>query len=490
VYGLDKQFSLPRSQPEMQGIASDGIKAFIESIEANHLELHSFMLLRHGYVVAEGWWDPYTAKLPHMLFSLSKSFTSTAIGLAVAEGILTLDDQVISFFPDEVPSEITANLAAMQIRHLLMMGTGHAVDTMDFLWKQEEGNWVRAFFDVPVEYAPGTHFVYNTGATYMLSAILQKASNQRLLDYLKPRLLEPLNILNATWAMCPRGIHTGGFGLNITTEDIAKFGQLYLQKGIWNGEQLLPAAWVEEATSKQISNGEGGASDWTQGYGYQFWRSQHEAYRGDGAFGQYCIVLPEQDAIIAITSGLNDMQAVLNEVWNILLPAMKSEALALNEFAAASLQAVLNNLKLVPPQLQHESAREAALSGQIYSLEVNKKQAQTFSIRFEANEAAAVFSTPYGESIIRLGRGEWLAGASRVNEAMEEHKFSSFIYSSFTWRDDATLEITVRYIETPFYHTMVCRFEGEDILLERSINVSLGPTELEQIRGKLVRSSD
>jgi CubicO group peptidase (beta-lactamase class C family) len=241
---MTTQLSLPRSQPELQGITSNAILAFIEAVEEQQLELHSFMLLRHGHVVAEGWWNPYKAELPHMMFSLSKSFTSTAIGLAVAEGILTLDDQVISYFPEDVPSEISENLAAMQIRHLLMMGTGHDIDTTDSFWVQPEGNWAKAFFSIPVEHKPGMHFLYNTGATYLLSEILQKASGQKLLDYLQPRLLEPLGIVDAAWTECPRGINTGGFGLSVKTEDIAKFGQLYLQKGIWNGVKILSEATI------------------------------------------------------------------------------------------------------------------------------------------------------------------------------------------------------------------------------------------------------
>jgi hypothetical protein len=270
----------------------------------------------------------------------------------------------------------------------------------------------------------------------------------------------------------------------VTTEDIAKFGQLYLQKGIWNGDQLLPLGWVEEATSKQISNGEGGANDWTQGYGYQFWRSQYGAYRGDGAFGQYCIVMPEQDVVIAITSGLSDMQIVLNEVWDILLPAMKSDTLVRNESAAASLQAELSGLKLVPPQLLLESPRETWLSNQTFSLEENMEQCESFSIRFEANKASAVFITNNGEHTIQLGRGFWVAGTTSLMQGIEQH-----VVSSFTWKDENAVELTLRFVETPFSQTILFRVEGDEILLERTTNVSFGPTQPAQVRGRLVVSN-
>ena len=170
---------LPRSTPEAQGIASTAVSMFIEQAEKNIDALHSLMLLRHGQVVAEGWWAPYAPERPHMLFSLSKSFTSTAVGLAVAEGRLTVDDPVLSFFPEDAPAKVSANLAAMRVRHLLSMSTGHAEDTTGYFWRSRDKTWVRAFLARPVKYEPGTHFLYNTGATYMLSAIVQKLTGKR-----------------------------------------------------------------------------------------------------------------------------------------------------------------------------------------------------------------------------------------------------------------------------------------------------------------------
>ena len=157
----------------------------------------------------------------------------------------------------------------------------------------------------------------------MLSAIVQKVTGETVFNYLRPRLFDPLGIENPTWDASPQGITFGGVGLNIRTEDIARFGQLYLQKGQWNGKQLLPASWVETATARQTSNGSDPTSDWDQGYGYQFWRCRHGFYRGDGAFGQYCIVMPDQDAVVAITSGTRNMPAIMNLVWDKLLPAMQ-----------------------------------------------------------------------------------------------------------------------------------------------------------------------
>ena len=331
---------LPRSSPESQGVSSRAIREFIETANLKIDTLHSFMLVRHGHVVAEGWWKPESPDKPHVLHSLSKSFCSTAVGLAVAEGKLSIDDHVLKFFPDEAPEKPSDKLKQMRVRDLLTMSTGH--DTEPKLTADE--SWVKSFLAHPVPHKPGAHFQYNTPATYMQSAIVQKVTGKTVLEYLKPKLFEPLGIENPEWMSSPQGISAGGFGLKVRTEDIAKFGQLYLQKGMWNGKPLIPASWVEQATAKQVSNGSDPARDWDQGYGFQFWRCRHGAYRGDGAFGQFCIVLPEQDAVIAITADTKDMQAELNVVWDKLLPAFHYTSLPANAEEEAKLKSLLENL--------------------------------------------------------------------------------------------------------------------------------------------------
>ena len=303
------------------------------------------------------------------MYSLSKSFTSTAVGLAIAEGKLSLDDEVLKFFPEDAPPEPSNNLKAMRVSDLLRMSTGQQSEPP----RTPDQPWTKTFLAQPVPFKPGTHFLYNTSATYMLSAIVQKATGMTVLDYLRPRLFEPLGIEHPTWETSPQGISAGGFGLSIRTEDIARFGQLYLQKGKWQGKQLVPEAWVEAATARQTSNGSNPKSDWDQGYGYQFWRCRHGAYRGDGAFGQYCIVLPEQDAVIAITSGVKDMQAVLNLVWDKLLPAMKPSPLAADDEAAKKLAADAEGAVAASPGRLRPRPR--TVSGKKYVFPANDAQA-------------------------------------------------------------------------------------------------------------------
>ena len=335
---------LPRATPESQGVSSASVRAFVEAADSGVDTMHSFILIRHGKVIAEAWWKPQTQETPHVMHSLSKSFTSTAVGLAVAEGKLSIDDLVLKFFPEEAPAKPSKNLQSMRIRDLLMMSTGHQTEPK---FTPDEP-WVKTFLNHPVEFKPGTHFLYNSPGTYMCSAIVQKATGQTVLDYLKPRLFEPLGIENPTWLTSPQGVSTGGWGLMIRTEDVAKFGLLYLQKGKWGGKQLVPEKWVEMATARQTSNGSDPTRDWDQGYGFQFWRCRHGAFRGDGAFGQFCVVMPEQDAVIAITADTKDMQAELNVVWDKLLPAMGKDPLPENPEEQAKLRNVISKLAVRP----------------------------------------------------------------------------------------------------------------------------------------------
>lgn len=258
-----------RVSPESQGIDSQAIIDFIQAANACDYEWHSFMMLRHGKIVADGWWDPYKPEYVHTLYSLSKSFTSTAVGFAREEGKLNLEDKVVSFFPDLGKKHPDPNLQMMTIRHLLTMNTGHEADSFTRIRQTYDKPWVPVFFEEPVEYVPGTKFLYDTGATFMLSAIVQKQVGMPLDVYLKPRLFDTLGIRNYDWIKSPEGICAGGFGLRVNTEAIARFGQTYLNGGKWKGKQVVPASWVEEATEKHTDSNPGD-SEWSNGYGYQF----------------------------------------------------------------------------------------------------------------------------------------------------------------------------------------------------------------------------
>lgn len=493
---------LPRCLPEEAGVDPAGILAFVEATDRISARdaggngksdrtppgLHSLMLLRHGKVVAEGWWHPYAARHPHMLYSLSKSFTSTAVGLAISDGLLSTEDTVTSFFPDRAPAAISDNLAAMKVRHLLTMSAGHERDATGPTVIAPDGDWARAFLGLPVPKEPGSLFVYNSAATYMLSAIVQKRTGKTVLDFLTPRLFRPLGFDHPTWATCPKGINTGGWGLSIRTEEIARFGQLYLQGGMWKGARLLPEAWVAEATTKKIANGNDPNSDWAQGYCYQFWRCRHGAFRGDGAFGQYCVVMPEQDAVVAITSGLGDMQSVLNLVWEYLLPAMHPDSSAAKGESPsdAALRARLRGLALPAPTGSSRSDTAARVSGKVYQFGENPQKIERLSITFAGGEAQLVLLDGKGERTVRCGTSKWLETRAPIGRelSMLSDQPAARAAAQGAWTDPETFRMRLCFYESPFVQTLTLKFKENSVEFIADANV--GPPPAPPVTGRAV----
>jgi CubicO group peptidase (beta-lactamase class C family) len=468
-----RSFKLPRSLPEAQGVSPSGLLNFINAVEKSKLNVHSVMVLRHGQVVAEGWWAPYAPQLKHTLYSLSKSFTSTAVGMAVAEGKLTVEDKVVKFFPSELPATVSENLAAMRVKDLLTMSTGHDKDSTPAVRGNDNKEWVKAFLAQPVEHKPGTHFVYNSGATYMLSAIVQKLTGQTVLAYLKPRLFDPLGIEGADWEVDPKGVNTGGWGLRVRTEDIAKFGQLYLQKGMWNGKRLLPESWINDATQKQVQSAGGKRkaeeNDWLQGYGYQFWRCRNDAYRGDGAYGQYCIVIPKQDMVVAITSETSDMQAILDEVWNNILPAVQKRGTS-DKTAQTELKQKLTSLTLPPPIMQSTSPVAAQISGKVFSIDDNPSKVKSAVLTFGKDGCIFKLQDDKGDHQVTCGINRWVDGETtfptmplKLVATPVPGETKTKVAGSGTWSDPNTFVMTWRFIETAHYDTITCRYGTDDV---------------------------
>lgn len=325
---------LPRAEtPDSVAVAMEG---FFRQAAQDSMDIHSVMIVKDGQVIYSHWQSQGADSVPHVLHSVSKTFTATAVGLAISEGKMALTDKVVSFFPDRLPKEQSDNLKAMTVRDLLTMSCGHDVEPSFRNAKDGEQDWVTAFLAHPVVHEPGTFYLYNSLGTYMLSAIVQQVTGEKIVDYLTPRLFEPLHIDKPKWEESPQGINCGGWGLWLKTEDLAKMGQLLLQKGEWNGQQLIPAEWVAEMSKKQVESINPGTrmeeaegkgmtketSDWMQGYGYQMWRCRPGCFRADGARGQYIIVVPDKNAVIAITSDVEDLQGELNLVWERILPIL------------------------------------------------------------------------------------------------------------------------------------------------------------------------
>ncbi|MCP2266371.1 serine hydrolase domain-containing protein [Promicromonospora thailandica] len=458
---------LPRSTPRAEGVDPAAVRRLVDRLDGLE-DVHSLLVVRHGNVIAEGWWHPHTADRPHTMFSVSKSFTSTAVGLAVDEGLLSLDDRVVDLLPDDVPADPGEHLRAMRVRHLLTMTTGHSASTMEGIDRTISlpgARWARSILAQPVDHEPGTHFVYNTGATYLLSAILHRLTGERLLDYLTPRLLAPLGITHAEWEQDPDGIDTGGFGLSITTEEMAAFGQLYLQGGRWAGEQLVPAQWVAAATAAQVPNGPHDWPEWNQGYGYQFWQCRYGAYRADGAFGQYIVVWPEKDLVITMTSGLTDLQSVLDAVWETLLPDDAWTA----EEPGVEPEPGPFELALRPPAGAAESPVESTVAGVTFDLAANERDVSALALG-RADDGRLELTVTIGglDHFVRFGHDAWSSGTCTLQGAPAD------VATSAAWADESTLRGRMIFVGTPFEWHLELRFAGDGVTVTIDRNVSFG----------------
>jgi CubicO group peptidase (beta-lactamase class C family) len=313
------------TSPAAAGVRAAGIAAFLDAVEGDdRIEPHGLIIQRHGRRIAEGYWAPHSADRRRLVYSLSKSFTGTALGLQLGEGRLSLDDLVSDHLPEFFDDETPDATRRMRIRHIASMASGHSAETLLDAYTADPDDPVRGFLRVPPDAEPGTVFAYNQPPVLTLARILQRLAGERLVDYLRPRVLDPIGAGDLRWRQLPEGFDMGFSGVFTTLDTVARLGQLHLDDGTWNGERILPAGWVGQASAVQTPNGDWDQVDWQQGYGFQFWNSRH-GYRGDGAFGQFMVILPEHDVVVAMFSCTDEMQTVLDAMWEHLLPAFGDE---------------------------------------------------------------------------------------------------------------------------------------------------------------------
>lgn len=331
--------SLPRgTADDFTRYKEAGDKVFEDTWSEACNELHSLMVVKDGEVVYENYAPAHSADELHIMWSVSKTFTATAIGFAVQDGLVSLDDKVVDYFPEELPSERHEWLNEMTLHDLLIMSSGLRYDHIGRAAGGQQFDWVRETLSAPFDFRPGTMYHYNSMNTYLLSVIVSRVTGMKIADYLDRKLFTPLGIKNYHWTESPQGYNSGGWGLHISTESLAKMGQFMLQRGCWNGKQLLFEEWFDEAMSPQIMQYEGRIADpaelqrfkesmardqWHQGYGYQMWCCIDGAYRLDGAWSQLCIIFPEHNAVVAATSHAGNGATILNSIWTNILPLLK-----------------------------------------------------------------------------------------------------------------------------------------------------------------------
>lgn len=318
--------SVPTSTPSAQGVPPDRLGAFLDALEADpQIEPHGLIIQRHGHRILEAHWAPHRPGQIRHVYSLSKTFTGTALGLLLEDGRLGLDDLAADHYP-ELLAGADDRTRRIRIRHLASMSSGHDRELLIEAMALEPDDLVAGFFRIPPDHEPGSYFAYSQPPVLALATLLQRLSGARMVDYLRPRVFDPLSLGEVRWEQYRPGVDLGFAGLYTSLDAAARLGQLYLDDGLWDGRRLLPEGWVSEASKVQVTNPMRTEPDWRQGYGLLIWRCQH-GYRGDGAFGQYMVVLPEQDMVIAFFSATEPMQPVLDHIWEILLPSLRDTAI-------------------------------------------------------------------------------------------------------------------------------------------------------------------
>jgi len=464
---------LPRSTPVLEGVSTQAVINMMDSLMAlPDCEIHHVMVLRHGRVIAEVHPAPFRAEDSHTLYSASKTFTSLAVGIAIDENLLRLNDRVVTFFPDKRPDTVSDNLAAMTVRDLLMMAAGIKPDwTMRNL---EGADWIKEWLAKPCDEAPGTHFQYDSMCTFMLSAIVQRVTGRTLLDYLNQKLFAPMHITQADWEMSPDGISTGGWGLRVQAETMAKLGLLLMNKGRWHGQQLVSEAYLEEACSPLIYYKDrketDAPTDGNQGYGFQIWQCKWPgAIRADGAFGQYSVVVPQEELVVVILGVIPNGHPELACIWNQLMPGIKSNGPLQPE---KKLQARLNQLcataSLPLPQGKQMNRQ---IAGLVMQLDTNQHGYERLtitnsgSLRITYSDGAVdCLSSGYGQWRYTDMRGFPPYSISAVNR-MRDLRHDFVAASAYAWTTPTTLEVRVHYVNWISGTTFTFDFEKNEVTM-------------------------
>ena len=432
-----KSTAFMRSTPEAEGLSSSAVERLYRELNARQAGVapHELMLLINGKVVSEGYWAPYSAKRPYMLYSMSKSFMGTAVGIAVDEGLLSLDESLTDIFPELTPSTYLRQHKIAAVRQLLTMQSGNRFNEVGSMLDE---NWVKMFMESQPKFEPGTAFEYNSMNTYMLAAILNRRTGMPLTEYLRTRLFEPLGIGDAAWERCPQGIEKGGWGLYLRLEDAAKLGQLYLQGGVWEGRRLVSEDWIRAATSKQTDTFPGDASG---GYGYQVWVNRDGSFQFNGAFGQYVMIFPERNAVVAMYSGCADLFArgdLMRFVHATLFGGF-SKPLPENLDALEALREIEKSLTLAFPDSLSEAGNDAAAFDELAAL-LDKKE-----FRMEQNPSGLF------PLAIQCVQGNFSAGTELVRFIKRGDRLFITFYE---YNERNTLMVDKSGAWTPFFAAM------------------------------------
>lgn len=455
---MNKSNILERVRPESVGIAPEALTAFIDSVYDNKINLHGFMLLRHGKVAAEGYFKPFDEKLLHNIYSVSKSITSAAVGIAIGEGLMKLEDRIVDFFPEKVKGDVHPYTKMMTVEHLLMMASVHPKST-----DNKVDNWIEVFLNTPPTKIPGTIFAYDTTGTNTLCAIVQKLAGTTLKEYLKPRLFDPIGMGEIIWESSPKGVNNGGGGIKATVEDMARFGQLYLQKGFWNGKRIIPEGWVETSTRRHIDNSNAKYMiDGKKGYGFKFWMGRNNSYCAFGMGGQFIVVIPDKDVVFVTTANAllhkDGQLPILDSMWKNIYPAINDDEIAGRDAAYVEMKKRLDSLELVRPDGNADSKTAGRVSEKRYHLDVNNFGYDACEFIFEGYSSKLSFFKDDEKLELDFGMNTW----KNASEPFLGHISAN----SGTWVDEKTCIISAQVFDLTQMFMLTCRFEGEFAVIQ------------------------
>jgi CubicO group peptidase (beta-lactamase class C family) len=503
-----KADGLQRAHPSALAVDADAVAGFLNDVDGAGLDLHSFMLARNGYVIAEGWRWPYRPDRPRNLHSAVKSFTACAIALALEDGLLRLTDKVISFFPEALPEKVGGLLAAMTIDDLLTMRVGHAGETSGAVWRGIETSWIAEFFKIPIVQQPGTAFVYTSAASYMLSAIITRVTGETLHDYLKPRIFQPLGIEREQWDTGPDGINPGGNGLSTKTADLLKLGLLHAQNGVWNGKRLLPAAWIAAATQPHDQGGK---------YGYHWWTRPNGSYSAIGKFVQMATVFPEHGATLAVTAAIRKSGDIFPHIERHFPAAFGEIAAPLGgdsriasaaAIGAAPIAGIGNaaDARLVsqlaawqspdaPASWKNPYSSAGTLQNTApfgdeairFSMDANAHGITRLQLDFVGDACRFSLTDAQGDHVIAAGFDRWIESRTDMPGSDLHHGYcfdNSPVVARAVWRDAHRLEMTWIFAETAFRDTVVCEFQDRRITFKREVNINSGTTRHDDVHGR------
>jgi hypothetical protein len=463
---------LERVNPAGVGLSGNAILNYIEKLQASGTEMHAIMIARHGKICAEGWWKPYSPGLIHGLQSLTKSYVSTAIGILVLEGHALLDEKIVDILPEYMPENKSENLKSLTIHDLLCMGAGNKS-----MQDRTSRNWLNDFFASDFPYTPGSHFYYSGVVTSVLGAVIRKKTSVGLMDYLKSHLFYKIGIEanRLKWIEHPNGMEYGGGGLFATTEDNLRLGQLYLNGGVWQGQHILSDAWIKAATSKQINNDQNFLADKRMGYGYQMWMCQPSGvYRFVGAKGQFVIVVPNLDMVIAINQMASEEsleQETLDITWQYLTEAQGSDS------GDSRLAAMMPSLSLPRAECGNIPQQDRFTKDQTFKFKRNDVSLfpgdyQILSHKAPKSVEQISFSEKRGEIIAEIVCNNRsynlrisLDGVDRLSMLHVADDLPEMVYASGVWTNEDTLKITLRFLETCFTVSYVIQRQAQGIEL-------------------------